>query len=103
MAHVVIELAPGAPFAVGHPAAHLMTGSPHHLGVVANRLQVVRGVAICEVVILEEPRLNCEEPGKKNTYLRIYRHSTEKTWPEYLMVISEFVICLHKTFYETHS
>lgn len=68
MAHVVVEVAPRAPRAVSHPTAHLMTGSPHHLGVMANRLQVVSGVAVREVLILQEPRLNCEEPGKKNVY-----------------------------------
>lgn len=72
MAHIVIEVSPRPSRAVGHSAAHLVSGGPHHLRVVAYILQVVSRVAVREVLVLKEPRLDCEEPTKFNMNIHFW-------------------------------
>lgn len=72
MTHVIIEVSPGPSLAVRDPAADLMTCGPHHLGVMSDIFQVVAWIAVCKVLVLEEPRFDSEEPVKFYKILNIF-------------------------------
>jgi hypothetical protein len=79
--YVVVKRFPGVlEKAFGQAAADLVGRGPDHLGVVPYNAQLVLATAVSEVVLLQVPSFDGEQPSRKNYWVMDFSSDSRVPW-----------------------